>query len=139
VSRFTEDFNNRCLKYSFVKKWTQQLEAGAKGHNKYLLFVYSKSGHRNGGFGDRMGGIVTAFSNSIRYNRSLVFESFNGFDRMFKPYHPTDSLNEHFNWTKIYKNYRIFFKNHFKKSSSKGLRAETSDPTFSLDLGQCIS
>jgi hypothetical protein len=42
----------------------------------YLVhFVFHEHGLRNGGFGDRLAGLVTATAIALRFNRTLVIES----------------------------------------------------------------
>jgi hypothetical protein len=85
--QFTRDFHARCDKYSFVHRYYQMLE---QPNQKYLIFLYHDRGLRNGGFGDRMGGMVTAFIHAMRFNRTLLIKASNGMHDMFRPYHPKD-------------------------------------------------
>jgi hypothetical protein len=83
--QFTTRFYDRCVKYSFVQKYIDTLE---NPHHKYLIFDYHKFRLRNGGFGDRLGGVITAFIHSLRYKRTLFLSAENGMHKLFRPFHP---------------------------------------------------
>jgi len=83
--QFTSRFYERCSKYSFFDKFVQMLE---NPPNKYIIFEYHKTGLKNGGFGDRLGGVFTAFAHSLRFNRSLHMVASNGMHDLFRPFHP---------------------------------------------------
>ena len=85
--RFESRFNKTCMKYPFVNKWINQLENTG---DKYVVFVYHEEGLRNGGLGDRIGGLISAMTISLRLNRTLLIQSANDFGTLFRPYHPTD-------------------------------------------------
>lgn len=86
-SRFERQFNTTCLKYPFVQRFIHQIENPG---DKYVVFVYHEPGLRNGGLGDRIGGLITATSIALRTNRTILIESANDFGSLFRPYHPAD-------------------------------------------------
>jgi hypothetical protein len=69
---------------------------------KHLIFVYEEHGFRNGGLGDRLGGLVSAVAMSIRFGRQLLLRASNGLEEVFRPYHPQDiavsSSQARFSW-----------------------------------------
>lgn len=84
---FARSFHARCDKYSFVRDFHDRLERPTQ---RYVLFTYHDRGLNNGGFGDRLGGLVTAFVHAARFNRTLLVRASNGFNDLFKPHHPLD-------------------------------------------------
>lgn len=54
-SVFVQSFIKRCSKYAFVNKYIASLESPHLG--RYVIFTYHSPELRNGGFGDRQGGI----------------------------------------------------------------------------------
>jgi hypothetical protein len=95
---FEEDFHDRCDKYPFVQKYINRLE---NTDERYLTFVYQEGRLRNGGLGDRIGGVLSAVAMAIRFNRTLLLRSENEMHEVFRPYHPTDihSENPKYKWT----------------------------------------
>ena len=90
ATEFQRSFNESCLKYDFVRKYINLLEYP---NGRYVVFVMHEAGLKNGGLGDRIGGIVTAAAMSIRFNRTLLIKSSNGYDELFRPYHdPRSSI-----------------------------------------------
>lgn len=84
---FERQFNKTCSKYPFVQRYVHQLENTG---DKYVVFVYHEQGLRNGGLGDRIGGLITATTIALRLNRTLLIQSANDFGSLFRPYHPVD-------------------------------------------------
>lgn len=84
---FHRNFHAKCSKYPFVQRYQRMLEDPAP---RYVVFTYHKPYLRNGGFGDRMGGLVTAAAYALKYNRTLILQASNGMFDLFKPYHPLD-------------------------------------------------
>lgn len=84
---FEQDFKEKCARFPFVQQFIEKLEN--PGH-RHLMFVYQEPGLRNGGLGDRLGGLLSAVTMALRFNRTLVIRNSNGFDQLFRPYHPTD-------------------------------------------------
>lgn len=80
---FVESFDKTCRKYDFVRKYWKNLENPS---GKFFHFVFQEKGLRNGGLGDRLGGLISAAMMSLRFNRTLLIESSNGFDKLFQPY-----------------------------------------------------
>jgi hypothetical protein len=103
---FERTFRDRCSpqKYPFIDLFYKNLENPS---NRFVHFVFHEHGLRNGGFGDRIAGLVTSAAIALRYNRTLLIESGNGFDQLFRPYHPRvrDYVNPGNNRT------RVVFKN----------------------------
>ena len=84
---FEKTFADRCNteKYPFMERYYQNLENPS---DRFVHFVFHEHGLKNGGFGDRLAGLVSSAFIAIRFNRTLVIESGNGFDELFRPYHP---------------------------------------------------
>ena len=85
---FEKSFNDKCNsnKYPFIEQHYKNLENPSS--NKFVHFVFHENGLKNGGFGDRLAGLITAAAIAFRFNRTLLIESSNGFDQLFRPYHP---------------------------------------------------
>mmetsp|Transcript_20249 Transcript_20249/g.29029 ORF Transcript_20249/g.29029 Transcript_20249/m.29029 type:complete len:528 (+) Transcript_20249:2-1585(+) len=84
---FQNNFHDRCDKYAFVHKWVHLLDNPPE---KHLIFVYEESGLRNGGLGDRLGGLISAVAMALRFDRQLLLRASNGLENIFRPYHPHD-------------------------------------------------
>lgn len=87
--RFNDTFHDHCDKYSFVQRFSNLIENPS---GKYIMFVMQEHGLRNGGLGDRLAGLISAVTFSVRFNRTLVIRSENNFHTLFRPFHPTDIL-----------------------------------------------
>lgn len=85
--RFEKAFTDRCTseKYPFIDRYYKNLE---NPNNRFVHFVLHEHGLHNGGFGDRIAGLISATAIALRLNRTLLVESGNGFDQLFRPYHP---------------------------------------------------
>jgi hypothetical protein len=83
-TRFETAFQEKCTKYPFVKQWERSLENTT---DRYVTFMYHEPGLKNGGFGDRIAGLLNAMAIALRSNRTLLIESQNGFHNLFQPYH----------------------------------------------------
>lgn len=81
---FTKTFHDKCDSYPFVLQYQKLLE---KPSDKYVVFVFSENGQNKGGLGDRLGGMMTGIAIALRFNRTFLIESNNGFDRYFTPYY----------------------------------------------------
>lgn len=101
-AKFEAAFHERCEKYPFVQEYFKKLENPG---NRYLVFTYHENNFRNGGIGDRIGGMISAFAMAQRFNRTLIIRSENGFSDAFRPYHPDDILakNPKYLWSKYNK------------------------------------
>ena len=53
----SEASHDKCSKYHFVDKWVQSLEGGM--YRNYYIFMFQENGLKNGGLGDRLGGLLT--------------------------------------------------------------------------------
>ena len=111
--KFEQSFHNKCMKYPFVDKWVNSIE-NARSRN-YYTFMFQEPGLKNGGLGDRIGGLLTAIGTSLRTNRTLLIESSNDFHELFRPYHPSDvklsSNDSKYSWKKKkWKNLKIKYK-----------------------------
>ncbi len=85
---FEKTFHKKCDKYPFVQRYVNKLE---HPDDTYLTFVYQEPGLRNGGLGDRLGGLITAVAIANRFNRTLLIKATtNEMYKVFRPYHPTD-------------------------------------------------
>lgn len=87
---FERTFHERCDKYPFVDQYINKME---HSDERYLTFVYQQNGLRNGGLGDKIGGLVSAVAMALRFNRTLIVRSDNDMHETFRPYHPTDIHN----------------------------------------------
>ena len=85
--RFEKAFTDRCTseKYPFIERYYRNLE---NPNYRFVHFVFHEHGLHNGGFGDRISGLISATAIALRFNRTPLIESGNGFDRLFRPYHP---------------------------------------------------
>lgn len=85
---FEKSFHDRCTveKYPFIEKFIKKLENPG---DRFVHFVLHEHGFRNGGFGDRLAGLLTATAMALRFDRQILIQSNNGFDELFEPYHPT--------------------------------------------------
>lgn len=97
---FERTFHDRCDKYPFVSNYVRKIESSDE---RYLTFVYQENGLKNGGLGDKIGGLVSAVAMAIRFNRTLIIRSQNDMHEVFRPYHPTDIHSEtpKYSWTNI--------------------------------------
>ena len=118
---------NRVKKW--VKKWVQKLEDPG---DKYYTFVFQDDHWRNGGLGDRIGGLLTAVATSLRTDRQLLVTSSNKFHELFRPYHPTDVLKPT-NESKYTWNRKKW------KEWTKWEPGWSENDEFELDLYYCIN
>jgi hypothetical protein len=123
-TRFEKQFHRKCDKYPFVQHHYAKLENPGE---RYINFVYQEPGLRNGGLGDRIGGLVSAAAIAMRFNRTLVIRSYNGLGELMRPYHPHDSGD----------NPKYNYKNLSSWSAYDG-RYENNDNT-EYDLWMCIN
>ena len=72
---FVSSFQRSCMKYPFVQEYWSSLEHPSGRH---VVFVLQEPGLKNGGFGDRVGGLITAAMLALRFNRTLLVQSSNG-------------------------------------------------------------
>lgn len=84
---FEKTFHDQCDKYPFVQQYVSRLE---HTDERYLTFVYQANGFKNGGLGDKIGGLISAVAMALRFNRTLLLRSENDMHEVFRPYHPTD-------------------------------------------------
>lgn len=94
---FEKSFHDKCDKYPFVHRYINKLE---HSDERYLSFVYQENGLKNGGLGDKIGGLISAVAMAMRFNRTLIVRSQNHMDEVFRPYHPTDihAKNPKYTW-----------------------------------------
>jgi hypothetical protein len=128
---FTESFRDRCSKYSFVNQYK---ELSINAHARFLVFVYNEKGRKSGGFGDRMGGLVTAVANAIRFKRKLLIKSSNGFDDLFRPYPGDNNEFESFTWKnqKDWSGFATWKEQH-------GAYTNSNKQEWEYDLSYCVS
>lgn len=85
---FERRFQDSCaIYYPFVQSY-QQLTPPLD-HKKYLIFVFHESGQKagaGGGLGDRLGGMLTAFSYALRTNRTFLIEGDAPLSNLFQPH-----------------------------------------------------
>lgn len=128
--QFESTFHAQCDKYTFVQTWYRNLEAPS---DRFFVFVYSENGLRNGGFGDRYGGIVSAAASALRFNRTLLIESVNGFDKLFQPYYYNPSGNK-----KLSDFRHAYVKSNWTTWTKYNISLSNNDNT-EYDLWMCIS
>lgn len=97
---FERNFHERCDKYPFVEQYVNKL---VNSDERYFVFVYQEHGLKNGGLGDKLGGLISAVAMALRFNRTLILRSSNDMHEVFRPYHPTDihSPTPTYSWTNI--------------------------------------
>lgn len=128
--QFESNFHAQCDKYAFVQTWYRNLESPS---DRFFVFVYSEHGLRNGGFGDRYGGIVSAVASSLRFNRTLLIESSNGFDRLFQPYYYNPTGKK-----KLSDFRHAYVKSNWTSWTKYNISLSNNDNT-EYDLWMCIS
>ncbi len=131
---FIDSFNNKCNKYPFVKRFTEKIEST---DDRFFIFVYQKPGLDNGGFGDRLAGLLSAVAMSIRFNRTLLIKTDNDLHNLFRPYHPKDIISstpkynwENFNWSSY--NTNLDFNNMTVHDLTNCINTVSSQCTMSL-------
>lgn len=78
-----------CKKYPFYEQHIQSLE---RPSGEYVIYVFhDRSLGHNGGLGDRLGGLVTAYAFALRTRRTLLIIGDKSFDDAFEPYHPQNN------------------------------------------------
>ena len=84
---FLKSFTDRCTaeKHPFIPKFYERQNNPG---NRYVHFVFHEHRFHNGGFGDRLAGLVNAAAIALRFDRQLLIESRSGFEEPFRPYHP---------------------------------------------------
>ena len=87
-SRFESTFNKTCSKYPFVSQYLANLEAPSQ---RFMIFVFDEGGVKNGGLGDRLGGMITAIAFALRTKRTLLISADKAFGAAFTPYHPKNN------------------------------------------------
>ena len=115
-NKFLSDYNSKCSKYPFTRKFYELLEKsidsnGAKfltaegvtyGGGQYNISISIIYMVISGGFGDRLAGLTSAIAYSLMFNRKLYIKSFfPGFEEYFRPYHPNHAYT--WNWTETSK------------------------------------
>lgn len=106
---FHQSFEDRCRKYSFVDEYLANLK---KPSDRFLIFVYHEKGLRNGGFGDRLGGLLTAFAHAIRFKRTLLMKASNGFYDYFQNYYPRNSSLYSWRNSREWSGYQVWKEKH---------------------------
>ena len=110
---FLKQFVDTCSKYPFVQQWVNKLEY--PGHRQ-VMFVFDEPGLNNGGFGDRLAGLLGAVGLALRFNRTLVLRDSRGLANYFRPYHPVDihSPVPKYTWDKYlqWSNYNVSLANN---------------------------
>ncbi len=118
---FENNFQERCEKYPFVQQYVRSLDYPS---GKQLMFVYQEPRLKNGGLGDRIGGLISAVALSLRFNRTLVLREYSGLSKAFRPYHPRG--DEKFRWDN-YQNWSLYNIDYANKDATE------------YDLWDCIN
>lgn len=95
---FYENFDSKCLTRhaGFIQQFYRNQYNNT--NDQYLVFTFHDHGLRNGGIGDRMGGLISATAMSIALNRTLVIRADNGFNDLFQPLHPNPDTQKSVVW-----------------------------------------
>jgi hypothetical protein len=129
---FHKTFHHKCSKYPFVERYWANLDHPA---DSFVEFVYQEAGLKNGGFGDRLGGLITATAIALRFNRTLLIKSGNGFGEYFRPFnrptqsemlHEMDGARNHYSYL------------NYSQWTAYNASLSNSDET-ELDLWNCIN
>lgn len=91
---FERNFQDRCGKYPFVQQYVQLMD---NPNGKQIMFVYQEPRLKNGGLGDRIGGLISAVALALRFNRTLVMRDHSEMHKVFRPYHPT-AAEDKYRW-----------------------------------------
>lgn len=113
---FYQDFEQKCARHPFLQRFQQLM---TEPRDRFVIFVYHKPGLRNGGFGDRLGGLVTAMAYAVKYNRTLIIQASNGMDDLFKPYHPLDRDKPDAEQAYTWKNWKSWSQYNLTRLTSK--------------------
>ena len=99
---FLKSFTDRCTveKYPFIQRFYERQNNPG---DRYVHFVFHEHRFRNGGFGDRLAGLITAAAIALRFDRQLLIESRSGFEELFRPYHP--NITHSYGMRRVYRNY----------------------------------
>ena len=88
------------MKYKFVQEYVLKMKQPPPQHssasasvNKYAIFVLHEKSYL-GGLGDRLGGLISAFSFALRTNRTFLIEADESFQHSFTPYHSPDEIDD---------------------------------------------
>ena len=85
--RFEAKFKNTCSKYPFVQRFEEILGKPKHDIQDYVVYAFSeKYMGKNGGLGDRIGGLISAVAFAIRTNRTLLISGDRSFEELFQPY-----------------------------------------------------
>lgn len=90
--RLIESFRSKCLSYEWVRNYIRERKqrlSRPDEEKKYAIFIYDDGFKRakKGGLGDRLGGLVTAFTWAMRTNRTFLIEADNsGLGKFLGPY-----------------------------------------------------
>lgn len=145
---FLHNFQQRCMKYSFVEQYLQQFSSESfkpKPHQRYLIFTYQDDNISSGGMGDRMGGIITAFLMAMRFNRTLIIKGPPAFTELFRPFHPKDILRsqEQFLWEnwKSWTSYETFLESQSKNNNDENITKNLTkiEQGLTYNLTHCVS
>lgn len=128
VDDFEKRFHERCNKYPFVEKFVNITENPTT--NRHVVFVFSEYHFKNGGLGDRLGGVINAVSIALRYNRQILISSDNDLHKFLRPYHPTDIHKSQGDYLYTYKNWTSW--------TDYDYRLANNDAT-EYDLYDCIN
>eukprot|EP00981_Chlorochromonas_danica_P011167 scaffold3779_cov254-Ochromonas_danica.AAC.27 len=94
-SSFEKNYGTICCKYAFVQKYENMIQ---QPPNKYFIFVYHNRHVKNGGLGDRLAGLITAFFYALRTNRTLLIEGDIALQKAFQPYFKSSSHLSKVTW-----------------------------------------
>eukprot|EP00605_Chrysophyceae_sp_TOSAG23-4_P002970 GSChrysophyteH1.ASY1.ANO1.3272.1 assembled CDS len=134
--RFEDSFLDKCLKYPFVKQWENLLEHTT---DRYVTFIYHEPGLRNGGLGDRISGVINAVGLALRFNRTLLIESQNGFHELFQPFHSTLLSADGKGASKVGDDYKYTWKKENWTSWSNWSRKYVDNDSTEFDLWYCVN
>jgi hypothetical protein len=81
-----EDKLEVCKQYPFYQSYLNSI---TQPSGRYIIYVFHDQSLGNqGGLGDRLGGLITAFAFAMRTNRTLLIHADKSFEDAFQPYSP---------------------------------------------------
>lgn len=81
--KFELSFHQQCGQFPFVDHFTRLIQ---RPSGKFIRFAFTDPWFRIGGMGDRLAGLTTAVTLSVRFNRTLLLRSDEELFHYFRPY-----------------------------------------------------
>eukprot|EP01031_Cornospumella_fuschlensis_P023524 gene23524-28530_t len=125
---FIENFDQKCAPQNYVQQFHRNQYDNP--FDQYVVFTFHAAGLRNGGIGDRLGGLISATALAIALNRTLILRAENGFFDLFQPLHPNKDIQKDISWSNAYS---------WSNFDEIDYIENRHDPTQSLDMDDCVS